>query len=286
MTAPALALVLAASVIHCGWNALAKHGRDQLMFLWSSVTLAAFLFLPAGLSRLPRGGVPGMVVPYVAATIALHAFYFYALGRAYGAGDFSFVYPIARGLGVALVPLLAFTLRDERLSPPGALGVALVAASVVGISRAPRPLGRVRPVQLGAGAFWALATGFSIAGYSLVDKAGVGRLDPVAYLAIMGLGTSAVLVPVILANRDALRLEWTMNGRAILVSATMNLTSYLLVLFAFRLSKTAYVVAARETSIIFSLIVGRVWFGEGALGLRLVAAAMILAGVACVAAAR
>jgi len=63
-------------------------------------------------------------------------------------------------------------------------------------------------------------------------------------------------------------------------------TTYLLVLFAFRLSKTAYVVAARELSIVFSAIIGSLWLGEGPLGPRLLGAGVILAGVACVALAR
>ena len=48
----------------------------------------------------------------------------------------------------------------------------------------------------------------------------------------------------------------------------------------------AYVVAARETSIVFSILIGGIVFGEGRVLGRLAAAALILAGVACVALAR
>jgi drug/metabolite transporter (DMT)-like permease len=74
--------------------------------------------------------------------------------------------------------------------------------------------------------------------------------------------------------------------RAILAASTMNLTAYLLVLFAFRLSKVGYVVAAREVSIVFSTVIGSLWLGEGRLGPRLLGAGVILAGVTCVALAR
>ena len=67
------------------------------------------------------------------ATVVIHAVYFSALARAYAAGDLSLVYPVARGLGVALVPLLAFLFLDERLSPMGALGIALVVAGIAGM---------------------------------------------------------------------------------------------------------------------------------------------------------
>jgi drug/metabolite transporter (DMT)-like permease len=55
------------------------------------------------------------------------------------------------------------------------------------------------------------------------------------------------------------------------------------VLFAFRLSKAGYVVAARELSILFSALLGSIWLGEGRLGPLLTAAVVVLAGVACVA---
>ena len=63
----------------------------------------------------------------------------------------------------------------------------------------------------------------------------------------------------------------------------MNLTSYLLVLFAFRLSKAGYVVAAREISIVLSVVIGSVLMREGHLAARLAGAAVVLGGVACVA---
>ena len=66
----------------------------------------------------------------------------------------------------------------------------------------------------------------------------------------------------------------------------MNLTSYLLVLFAFRLSKVGYVVASRELSILFSAFIGALWLGEGRLAPRLAGATVVLAGVVCVALAR
>ena len=66
----------------------------------------------------------------------------------------------------------------------------------------------------------------------------------------------------------------------------MSPTAYVLVLFAFQLSKTGYVVAAREMSIVLSAIIGAAWMKEGTGSRRLAGAAVVLAGVACVALAR
>src|SRR3989442_62700 len=40
-------------MLHAVWNALAKGARDQLVFLWSSVSLATVVLLPVGLLALP-----------------------------------------------------------------------------------------------------------------------------------------------------------------------------------------------------------------------------------------
>ena len=286
VTGAALTLVVAAALVHAVWNALAKRAQDQLVFLWSSVSVASVVLLPVGLAKLPEGGFPAAAAPFVVATIVIHALYFFALGRAYRHGDFSRVYPIARGLGVALVPILALVVFDERLSPLGTLGVALVVAGIGGLHLTSGGWSGALPRASRAGTAWAIATGLAIAAYSLVDKAGVGRLHPLPYLALMGIGMSALLAPVVLADRRALAREWRLNWRTILVASTMNLTSYLLVLHAFRLSKVGYVVAARELSILFSAFIGTLWLGEGTLAPRLAGASIVLAGVVCVAFAR
>ena len=287
MPAAALALVLAAAVFHSCWNALTKGARDQFAFLCLAVGVASVLFLPVTLWALPPGGVPAAAWPFVIATVALHALYFYALGRSYRSGEFSLVYPVARGLGVALVPLLAALLLDEQPSAVGTLGIGLVVVGIValqwiGIARA----ASTARVRLGPGTGWAVVTGLTIAGYALVDKAGVSRLHPVPYIGLMFAGSLLLLLPAALTDRGRFRREWRANWGAILVASAMTLTAYLLVLFAFRLSKAGYVVAARETSIVISVLIGRLWFNERRLAARLAAAALVLAGVVCLALAR
>jgi len=286
VSGPALALVVCAAALHATWNALAKRAENQFAFLWSSVSLATVLLLPLGLLWLPAERDPAAGLPFVAASIGIHALYFWALGRSYRYGDFSRVYPMARGLGVALVPLIALPLFGESLSWLGSLGIGLVVLGIVWLSRSPAATRGSTGAGVGAGTLWAVVTGLTIASYSLVDKAGVARLHPMPYIALMGLGLSAILSPIVLANRPALVTEWRLRWRTILVASAMNLTSYLLVLFAFRLSKVGYVVASRELSILFSAFIGSVWLGERRLGPRLAGASVVLAGVICVAAAR
>jgi multidrug transporter EmrE-like cation transporter len=284
VTAAALLLVLGAAVLHAGWNALTKRAGDPVVFLWWVGVLASALYAPIALVILARHGFSAAAVPFVIGTIVLHALYFFTLGRAYATGDFSVVYPIARGLGVALVPMAALALWDERLSPLGTLGVILVASGIFFLHW--RPGAWTATAFLASGTGWALATGVLIASYSLLDKAGVARLHPLAYIWLMEMGSCALLTPVALAKGDLLRREWRLNRGTIAAAALMSPTGYLLVLFAFQFGKTGYVVAAREMSIVLSAVIGSVWFKEGGLRRRLGGAAVVLAGVACVALAR
>ena len=284
MSLGALVLVATAAGLHAGWNAIAKRGGDPVVFLWLATLVSSVALLPLGAWYLVTDGLPATALPFVGATIVLHTVYFYALGRAYASGAYSLVYPVARGLGVALVPILALLLLDERLSPLGTLGVLLVVAGIVSLHRLP-----VGDAALSAAPrralLWPIVTGLTIAGYSLVDKAGVARLNPVPYIFLMEGGCALVGLPLIRLRHEAVRLE-ARGWRRIVLAALMSTLAYTLVLFAFRLSKTGYVVASRELSIVLSAVIGSLWLREGRLAPRLTGAAIVLSGVVCIALAR
>src|SRR5262249_12530712 len=101
MSTAALLLVLGAALMHAGWHALAKRGKDPLAFLCCAGCVGSLLFLPGTLFML-SAGLPWDALPFVVGTVLIHAVYFFALGRAYRLGDLSIVYPMARGTGVAL----------------------------------------------------------------------------------------------------------------------------------------------------------------------------------------
>ena len=81
-------------------------------------------------------------------------------------------------------------------------------------------------------------------------------------------GCAFLGLPLLRARRDAVRRELR-GWRAIVLAAVMSALAYTLVLFAFRISKTGYVVAARELSIVLSAVIGSLWLREGRLGPRL-----------------
>src|SRR5438105_3078028 len=125
VTGPALALVVAAAGLHALWNALAKRSGDLVAFFCLTSAVAALVLAAPAAWIVARDGLRAAGAPFIVATVALHALYFYGLARSYGSGAYSAVYPVARGLGVALVPVLACAApldrrrrRDERARLP------------------------------------------------------------------------------------------------------------------------------------------------------------------------
>ena len=103
---------------------------NQEVFIWLAQVGIAVVLLPLGLFLLIRYPIDATGWAFVAGTVLLHIFYFLFLGRGYARADLSLVYPIARGMGPAVVPVLGVLVLGESVSPPAIAGIATV---VVGI---------------------------------------------------------------------------------------------------------------------------------------------------------
>ena len=106
MTILALMLVLLSSMAHATWNLLAKRTTNQEVFIWWLLVATSVLLSPLALVLIWQTPVlyPGWW--FILGTVVLHAFYFAFLGRSYTHAELSLAYPIARGLGPMLVPII------------------------------------------------------------------------------------------------------------------------------------------------------------------------------------
>lgn len=292
MGALATALVLSAACLHAIGNLLVKRSRDTLAFLFlvNLATLVIYALPFAGFLR--ANPVPAAGWPFVAATSAIHVAYFLCLSAAYTYGALSLAYPISRGTGVALVPLLALPIFGERVSLAGGIGIALVVVGILAMHLEPlrglarQPLGIVagQRSESARGTLFALLTGLTICAYSLVDKAAVAQVHPVVYGYLIMAGMTLGLTPYVLARRrDELRREWAKRRAEILLVGVLMLGIYLIVLGAMRLTPVSYIVPLREVSIVIGAALG-VWvLGERGGRERIPGAALILIGVLAIA---
>jgi hypothetical protein len=106
MTIFALCLVLVSAALHATWNLAAKRagsGGMPFIFLAGLIIVALYLPVLAVYGWIWRPTLTWPMAAVIAVSGILKAAYAVCLQRAYRYGDFSLVYPLARGSG----PLLA-----------------------------------------------------------------------------------------------------------------------------------------------------------------------------------
>ena len=282
MPLAALLLVLISAAIHASWNALAKHSLDKFSFIWLAFLFNTIWQLPYVIICFVDGQLFWSAWPWFLATTLAHSLYLWLLSESYRLGDYSLAYPLSRGLGVALVPIGGWLLLHEQLSRGGSAGIGMVLAGIlfVGFSSS---VGSARPSRLALLA--ALGTGICVASYNLIDKQAMVTtgITPLPWICMMMLCQTLLLLPLALRRRAVLLTELRSRGWQLLACAGGTLISYLLVLHAFKLAPTGYVVASRECSIVFAVLIGSLALREQQFKRRLAGALAIVAGVAMMA---
>ncbi len=283
MNALALSIVLVSAFLHAGWNYLLKKSERKIVFTWWFLLVAIILFLPMFLYYYPRVVIPPAGWLCIAATGIIHGLYFWFMGGAYQRGDLSLVYPLARGSGPLFIPILAVLLLREEISPLGLTGIILIVGGIYCIHlRSFNGAAFLEPFRAfqGGASRWALFTGLAIASYSLVDKIGVGLVHPPVYIYLLFVIAWLVISPpVLIRERGRLLSEWRNRKGSIIIVGFLSGFTYLLILFALRLSKVSYVAAVREVSIVLSSYYGVVLLKERHGAPKLLGALLITLGV-------
>jgi drug/metabolite transporter (DMT)-like permease len=263
--------VLAAAVTHAVWNAIAHGIKDQ--------TLAFALIGVGGIAV----GIPLVIVaamphadcwPYLLGSVAIHIFYNLLLMQCYRLGEFSQVYPLARGTSPLVVSILAAIFIHEHLDLPQIVGVLVVSAGLAVLVLAGRRPGRAAFAA-------AVGTGLTIAAYTTVDGVGV-RLSgsPVGYIGwLMVLESLCVPMFAVFRRRDVLLKQPKRILLAGLSAGALSVLAYGLVLWAQTRGALAPIAALRETSVIFGAIIGTLVFREPFGRTRIAATVLVATGI-------
>lgn len=278
-----LALLLASAMLHAGWNFLVKRAGQKLVFTWWAILMGFIAFCPV-LVFGPR--IPLRVWPYALFSTLFEVAYFFTLTRAYDRGDFSLVYPIARGAAPGLLAIWSALFLGEPPHPAGIAGLALLLLGLFTVGGA-QWLRRAHVAIGFGGVAAALATATCISLYSAVDGGAVRFAPPVTY-AVMIQGLIALAsAPIVVARfgRRMMIAEWNANRARIVTVGLFSLTTYMLVLIAFSRARVSYAGAVREVSIVFAALAGWWLLGERFGPIRTAGAALIFAGILVIAVA-
>ncbi|MGX1131254.1 drug/metabolite transporter (DMT)-like permease [Streptomyces glaucescens] len=274
MTPLVTAAVLAAAVTHAGWNAIAHRITDKLVG-FALISGGGALI---GLLLVPFTAVPAAAAwPYLLGSAAIHIAYYALLMRSFRLGDFGQAYPIARGSAPLVVTVLAAVFANEVPDGWAAAGIALSCAGLTGVAL--WGLRGRRPDWAAIGA--ALATGLTIAAYTLVDGLGVRASgSSLGYIAWLMLVQGTVIPAYALYRwRGAFLATVRPFARLGLLGALMSVAAYALVLWAQTRAELAPIAALRESSIIVGAAIGAVFFKERFGAPRIMAAGLLVAGI-------
>lgn len=249
--------VLFGALLHAGWNALIKAGRDKVLDTALVHGIGSVVAVPLVLAA----GLPDRAAwPWLLASATVHLGYYATLAGAYRHGDLGLAYPVMRGSAPLLVALASQAVIGEALSPAAWLGVLGISAGVLtlGLSRSRLQGGdRDRRKALA----FALANACTIAVYTVIDGLGVRASgNPIGYVATLFMLDGLPYLALVLwrrggARREALRYMAGRWGLATL-GTLASIGSYGIALWAMTRAPVAAVAALRETSVLFAAVIG------------------------------
>lgn len=282
MPLSALGLLLVAACLHTTWNLLIKRAGEKQIFTWWSLIVGMLCFSPL---LIQVGTFPREIWPYVLSSALMEAIYFLVLIGAYQYGDFSLVYPMARGAAPALLTLWAVLFLGERPSPPGLFGIGVLVCGLLVVGGTTWWRERKASSLAGAALGLALATACCVSIYSAIDGAAVRLVAPLPYTVLV-VGLSGVLITPLIVMRyggKAMLVELRAHWGTILVAGVLSLFTYMLVLLAYSFSPVSYGGAIREVGVVFAAFVGWRWLGESFGRARLLGAGLIFVGILLIA---
>ena len=280
LTWPVMLAVLAAAVLHAGWNALVKSSGDKEL----DTALVHFLGAVVALPLLVVAGLPPIVAaPFIAASLVIHIGYYIALAGAYKHGELGLTYPIMRGFAPLLVALGSSAVLGETPTPMAWVGIVGITLGVtlVGLAHPGETLHHRKALA------YAFTNAAIIAIYTFVDGSGVRATAAAGYTAAAYVTLLFVLdglpYPALVyfrrdrAGRQAIlayaRRRWPLAA----LGGTASIGSYAIALWAMTQAPVASVAALRETSVLFASVIGTLVLKE-AFGLQRALGTMIIVG--------
>lgn len=275
MSLAVISIVLASAMMHAGWNAVLRFRGDRVALMTMLAAMSAVIALP-GLFFVdfPRAEA----WPWLALSVALHLGYNVFLANAYAYGELGKIYPLARGAAPMLTLGASILLLGEDISPLATLGIVVLGLGIVTLSLD----GGVNALKASPrGMVFALVTSVFIAGYTMSDGIGARIAgDPHAYvLWLFVLDGIPLLAWALVRQGRATGQMIAQNWKAGFLAGALSLAAYWIAIWGFTVAPIALVAALRETSVIFAVIIGVVFLGEKVRGFRILAIAIVLAGL-------
>ncbi len=286
MTAFSLLLVLGAAGLHATWNLCAKKAGGGLPFVYLVALMICSLYVPVIIvyMAMNRTEISGRAILWILGSGVLKTGYSLFLQRGYRTGDFSLIYPLARGTGPLLSTLAAIGLLGERPSALAIVGGLVIILSIFFLADGTRLFHQDR-AHLRNAVNYGLISGVFIASYTLWDRRGVANLGipPILYDGGTAFTQLALLTPFALKRTNEVATHWRGHRLYAAGVAFLSPVSYVLILTAMRFTPVSYIAPAREISIVIGAFIGAKYLKEAEGRRRLWAAGAMVVGIVALA---
>jgi len=274
----ALALIMLSAIAHATFGAINKGGVDPFLNRGIINVCYGLIMLPFALFVVPWP--TPWIWSLLGVSYLIHILYEYLQASAFSKGDFTIVYPIARGTGPLVAMLLALVVFQERFSFWQWIGGIGLSASIIGLALVNIRRAKHLP-NLSSAILTALATGVMVAVYTMVDAYGIREAaNPFTFI-VWFFTLGGVGFPLIAAARwHKFQIKPPLGDLALrgLFGGIFALMSFGSVMLATRLGSVGEAAALRETSIIFATAIGVLIFHEKIDAARLALIGGIAAG--------
>lgn len=269
-----ITLMLAAGLLHASWHSLVKSSADGIANMAGMGVVAstpAFVWL---IVMMPPLG-PG-VWAVLAVSVFLHVGYKICVAKAYTYASLGEAFPMARGAVPLFATVIAFIGLGQVPTLGQCGGIALICISLI-------LLGYERFRSAFNGTLLAAITGagFAVALYSVLDSYGTrlsgNWIDFTAWLIV--LDTTTFLLVARLMRGPRLWATMAAIRRRIMTLGLLGLISFGVFMWALSRNPVGPVSALRETSVLFSVLIGICFHREPLSGQRIAAALLIVAGI-------
>jgi drug/metabolite transporter (DMT)-like permease len=286
MTPLALGLVLVAAFTHATWNYAAKRSGGGLPFVWLTGLLSFLFYIPAVTAYIvwKQPSLPSVAIFLFIGSGLIKTCYALLLQRGYRHGDFSLIYPLARGTGPLLSVCAAIAIFGERPTPLALAGGAVIVGSIFYLTGGSRLLHADR-AHLRQGLMYGFVCGRTIAAYTVWDQKAVShfQLPPVIYDCGTQVVMCFVLTPFAWRRRAEAAQTWREHRGKVLTVALLGPLGYVLILTAMSFTPVSYIAPAREISILIGTFFGARFLKEADASRRMLAAVGMVVGIVALA---
>ena len=266
--------VIFAAFLHALWNSIIKFHKDKYLAIAAIVlghvplSLIAILFLP----------IPTVEsLPYIVISGFIHQGYQWFLLTAYRYGDYTKVYPIARGSGPVIVTIISLLFFGVVLSNYELLGIIIISIGILSISFQDKNSFRITKATI-----FALLTGLFIGAYSMIDGYGArisfSPLSFYGWVCIVNALSFSILLKFMNQPNIVKRVFNEAKG-LFWFGGTISYIVYAIVIWAFTKAPIPLVSALREVSIIIALLIGTFFLKERFTFFKALSILVIFSGV-------